>query len=283
MSKRDNIADRKLLSIGRIKLDCERESLLLDNEVVSLRPQSFKVLRILAEHRDKLVARDRLLAEVWQDRVVTDDSLVQCLVDIRRALSGIDRNVVLTLPGRGYIFQSELVGVKRTSLHSSALRIRYAVTALAAVILAAIVFLYQNSGEEFGATRDAARISVAVLPFADMTENQDKRFLAEGLAEEVLNQLAQSENLRVISRTSSFSFSDDESDIATIADKLAVTHVLEGSVRQGDDRLRIAVQLVDAADNTQRWSRTYDRPLGDILQVQREHRGILLPALSTRL
>jgi len=284
LAARNHIVDSSLLSIGRITLDCERGQLHLDGEVVALRPQSFKVLRILIENRDRLVPRERLLRDVWQDRIVTDDSLVQCLVDIRRALSGIDSRVVLTLPGRGYLFQSDRVAGNKHRLGAFALQPRARIAAAFATMVVALVLVLRSpliTGPV--PVSQANRPSIAVLPFVDLTEGQDKRFLAEGLSEEILNQLAASDDLKVIARTSSFSFRGDDTDLETIAEKLAVSHILEGSIRQSDDRLRVSVQLIDTTDNSNRWSQTYDRSLGDILDVQLDIAQSVAGALNTVL
>lgn len=289
MAPRDGIAEGRHLVLGRLALDCERESLAVDGEPVRLRPQSFRVLRILVEQRDKLVTREQLLRDIWGDRIVTDDSLVQCLVDIRRALARIDKAAILTLPGRGYLLQSDrLVPAEgRAGSLASRPRLLFAARAVAAAVAVAAT-IATLSLLHFGA--DEARLperfaspSIAVLPFVDMTERQDKRFLAEGLSEEILNRLAASDDLKVIARTSSFSFGTNGADVATITEKLGVTHVLEGSVRQADDRLRISVQLIDTADHSQRWAQSYDRPLGDILDVQSDIAKSVASALNGTL
>jgi TolB-like protein/cytochrome c-type biogenesis protein CcmH/NrfG len=238
------------------------------------------VLRILVENRDNLVSRDRLLQEVWRERIVTDDSIVQCLVDIRRVLSRIDRQAILTLPGRGYVFQSDRVaGGPGGPAPSRWARIA---TGIGAGVVALILLARIPADESVPEYADE-RPSIAVLPFSDMTETQDKRFMAEGLSDEILNQLAGSRNLRVMSRTSSFAFSTDRTPVRTIADELGVSHVLEGSVRQGDDRLRVTVQLIDARDSSHRWSQIYDRPLGDILDVQLDIARSVAHALDVTL
>ncbi|MEE4144874.1 MAG: tetratricopeptide repeat protein [Halieaceae bacterium] len=110
--------------------------------------------------------------------------------------------------------------------------------------------------------------SIAVLPFQDMTAAQDQAFFADGLAEELLNLLAQNSTLRVAARTSSFSFRDSKLPIGDIAAQLHVGHVLEGSVRRDGERIRITVQLIDADSGFHVWSETYDEPFSDIFAIQ---------------
>ena len=112
--------------------------------------------------------------------------------------------------------------------------------------------------------------SIAVLPFSDLSQRKDQAYMSDGLAEELLTLLTQVPGLRVIARTSSFSFKDKSVDVATIGKALAVEYVLQGSVRRVGDKLRITSQLVRAADNTQLWSQSFDRTVGDVFAVQEE-------------
>ena len=129
----------------------------------------------------------------------------------------------------------------------------------------------------------AADHSIAVLPFADMSQTGDQAYLSDGLAEELLNQLSQVPQLRVIARTSSFSFKGRNADIATIATALGVAHVLEGSVRKSGNQLRVTAQLVRASDSTHLWSQAYDRPLDDVFQLQDEIAREIVAALKVEL
>lgn len=128
-----------------------------------------------------------------------------------------------------------------------------------------------------------ARPSVAVLPFADLSQANDQEYLADGLAEEILNQLAQVPALRLVGRTSSFSFKGKNEDLRTIGAKLGVAHLLEGSVRKDGNQLRLTAQLVRADDGTQLWSKTYARELRDVFTLQDEIARDVAQALSVKL
>jgi TolB-like protein/Tfp pilus assembly protein PilF len=128
---------------------------------------------------------------------------------------------------------------------------------------------------------DAA--SIAVLPFVDMSPGKDQEYFADGMSEELLNLLTQLPQLHVIARTSSFSFKGKELDIAEIAHKLNVAHVLEGSVRKSGDTVRITAQLIRASDSTHLWSQTYDRQLTDVFKVQDEIARAVVAALQVKL
>lgn len=125
--------------------------------------------------------------------------------------------------------------------------------------------------------------SIAVLPFKDMSEAQDQRYLSDGISEELLNLLARVPELRVISRTSAFGFRDGKVDIPTIAKKLDVGYVLDGAIRKAGNRVRITVQLIDGRSDTQLWNDTYDRPLDDIFAIQDEIGASVVVQLKIKL
>ncbi len=134
-----------------------------------------------------------------------------------------------------------------------------------------------------GAAAKLDATSIAVLPFVDMSQGKDQEYFSDGLSEELLNLLAQLPQLRVIARTSSFSFKGKEVDVATIARTLGVANVLEGSVRKSGNTLRITAQLIRSSDSSHLWSHTYDRELTDVFKVQDEIAGAVVAALKLQL
>ena len=125
--------------------------------------------------------------------------------------------------------------------------------------------------------------SIAVLPFANMSQNADDEFFSDGLAEEIINALVQVPGLKVIARTSAFAFKGKNEDIRKIAETLGVTNVLEGSVRRAGSRIRVTAQLIQARDGTHLWSQRYDRELADIFAVQDEIAAAIAGALKLKL
>lgn len=125
--------------------------------------------------------------------------------------------------------------------------------------------------------------AIAVLPFADLSPQKDQEYFADGLAEELLGLLAQLPQLQVIARSSSFSFKGRNLDVRTIAGKLGVASVLEGSVRKSGNRLRVTAQLIRAADDAQLWSQTYERELTDVFEVQDQIANAVVAALKIKL
>ncbi len=120
------------------------------------------------------------------------------------------------------------------------------------------------------APASAKHASIVVLPFTNMSSDPENEFFADGVTEEIINALAQIEELRVAARTSAFSFKGKQIDLRTVGESLNVTTILEGSVRRSGNRLRITAQLINAADGYHIWSERYDRELQDIFEVQDE-------------
>lgn len=187
-------------------------------------------------------------------------------------------------------------GVGSVRLRGTSLARRFALPLIALLLLAGGgIFWYFQGASEAPASMPAPSAelavkpvppndkSIAVLPFADMSAEKNQEYMSDGIAEELLNLLAQVPDLKVIARTSSFAFKDQNIDIAEIARKLNVAHVLEGSVRTSGDKMRITAQLFRAADSTHLWSERYDRPMDDIFTVQDEIAKSIVQALQIRL
>ncbi len=260
-------------------------------------PRVMDVLVVMAGQPRQVVLREDLVTRVWGQAVVTDDAVTRCFYELRRHLAqaGGDekfRELIETVPKRGYRLNATVVSglsepespaTPEPPVPAPRKRAWMAAAGAAAVILAVAVgvMLWQRADE--GPAPGTVGRSIAVLPFVDMSEAGDQRYFSDGISEEILNRLAQSPGLRVISRTSSFSFRDESNDIPEIADKLDVSHVLEGSVRRSDERVRITAQLIDASTNAHVWSDTYDRSLGDVFEVQDDIASQVAAALDARL
>ncbi|MBT8136298.1 MAG: tetratricopeptide repeat protein [Gammaproteobacteria bacterium] len=134
---------------------------------------------------------------------------------------------------------------------------------IAVLIAVLVLFAYDKWGRS-----GPPEHSVAVLPFENLSADSSQDYLSDGLAEELLNRLAQIPELRVTSRTSAFSFKGQSVDLRTVADRLQVANILEGSVRLSTDNVRVSAQLIDAKSDSQKWSQTYDRRMTDVLDIQ---------------
>jgi TolB-like protein len=157
-----------------------------------------------------------------------------------------------------------------------------AVLGVAVVMLLAKELYVDNDGVAKNEVPVAAALhSIAILPFTNMSEDNDN--FSDGLSEELLNLLAKMPDLKVAGRTSSFAFKGRNEDLRLIGDSLGVNHVLEGSVRRSGDRLRITAQLIKVEDGFHVWSETYDRQMADIFDIQDDVAGAIADALKLRL
>jgi serine/threonine-protein kinase len=134
-----------------------------------------------------------------------------------------------------------------------------------------------------GARPSIPEKSIAVLPFVDMSQAKDQEYFCDGISEEILDTLAKVEGLRVVARTSSFSFKGKNADVGEVANKLNVENVLEGSLRREGNRIRITAQLINARNGFHLWSETYERELKDVFAVQDEITRAIVDALKVKL
>ena len=192
-----------------------------------------------------------------------------------------------------WYFELTLDGFKRDSDQaprvSTALATRKGLDRLIVVLLALTIGFLAIDKFVFDPARDASDIeaaaakaraealvgsygdkSIAVLAFADMSPERDQEYFSDGMAEELLNALSTIRELRVISRSTTFSFKGSDATLQEIGQKLNVSYILEGSVRKSGDKLRVTAQLIDARTDTHIWSDTYDRTLDDVFAIQDE-------------
>jgi TolB-like protein/Tfp pilus assembly protein PilF len=162
-------------------------------------------------------------------------------------------------------------------------------TAIVFALLGGLRYLKQQAvatfpiSSETGPSSVSSTKSIAVLPFVDFSQLHDQEYFCDGISEEILDALAKIEGLRVVARTSAFSFKGKNADVAEIAQKLNVRNILEGSLRREGNRIRITAQLVNATDGSHLWSETYERELQGVFAVQDEITRSIVDALKIRL
>jgi TolB-like protein/DNA-binding winged helix-turn-helix (wHTH) protein/tetratricopeptide (TPR) repeat protein len=292
-----------IYEFGDFELDAQRRVLTsrADGQQQQITGRVFDTLLYLVERPGQLLDKRALMEALWPNVVVEEGNLTQTIHTLRKVLGERpgEHRYIVTVAGRGYRFVADVkvrsARVEQPVPAESAPRVvdnkpprrRRAIAIAAATSWVAflVIALFVVRGRDEPPTAQPTQVvpSIAVLPFADMSPAQDQEYFADGLSEEILNLLAQSEGMRVIARTSSFSFKDQSVDLATIARRLDVTHVLEGSVRKSGDRLRITAQLIDGATSAHIWSQTYDRTMQDIFSVQSEIAASVASALSVTL
>ncbi len=267
-------------------LDIGRGTLERDGADIKLRPKSYELLRMLVEQHGRLVSKEEILASGWRGAAVSDDTITQSILDIRRALCDTDQTIIQTVPRRGYRLNRTVEAVSEQALENAGTAISrriYAAIGLAALLLTGLWAGTRWSESTVAIVWTATDPSIAVLPFLDLTAEQDLGYFADGVSEEILNSLTQIPKLRVIARTSSFYFKDRTADIATIGERLKVSHVLEGSVRRSDDVIRITAQLIDVESEEHIWSQNYHHVLGDVFAVQDEISASVLNLFLTSI
>src|SRR5437762_4697060 len=157
-----------------------------------------------------------------------------------------------------------------------------------AVLAVGAFFIYRGTASKRSSAATTSQQiggekSIAVLPFVDLSQAKDQEYFCDGISEEILDTLAKVEGLRVVARTSSFSFKGKNADVGDIAQKLNVQNVLEGSLRREGNRVRITAQLVNARDGFHIWSDTFERELQGVFAVQDEITRSIVDALKIKL
>lgn len=246
-------------------LDTGSRRVLRGVEDLNVGGLTFDLLQALAEASPSLASYEELAERVWEGRPVTPETIAQRAKMLRDVLSDDAKSprYVELVRGRGYRLATD------AQLLSDAPRLKptrrpLIWMAAAITVIALLLLLGVNISD------DETTPSVAVLPFVDMSEAGDQKYLADGMAEELINHLARLDGLDVVSRTESFSFRNEGGNLSDIGRQLNVTAILEGSIRRSDEDVRITVQLIDVESGYHMWSQNFDRKLNDIFAIQDE-------------
>lgn len=298
-----------------VELDEHLARLLVGGRPVVLDRSSFDLLRCLLRRAGQVVPKDELLQAGWPSRVVTENSLVKAIGRLRQVLGDSDGDILRVVHGYGYRL---VAAVERDVAPPVAAAAEFpeppaplaapapepspappADTAVAApplrtrvarfrILLALAVLGLTVAGVI--AARALLRTepapppaSIAVLPFADLSEAHDQQHFSDGLADELLTALARMPQLRVVGRTASFAYRDRTGDVQAIGRALHAATILEGSVRKSGERIRVTAQLLDAANGYHLWSETYDRPATELFAMQDEIVRAIAAALRIEL
>lgn len=251
----------EILSVNGIMADFRSETLRTrTGHSVGLRPQAFAVLRHLAEHAGQLITKDEFMQAVWPQTAVTDDSLVQCIHEIRRALRDHRRELVVTAPRRGYRL---VLPAERDSSATKKHLCRGSNR---------VVEISPNGASSQGLEDRTVRtrLSIAVLPFVNMSTDTEQNFLSDSLAEDIITDLSRWTSMRVVSQHATSRFKVRHADMQAVARELDVDFLVEGSVRRMGDEIRITVQLVDPATGIQIWAERFDHEIANMLAVHDE-------------
>ncbi|MBI4207985.1 MAG: tetratricopeptide repeat protein [Betaproteobacteria bacterium] len=286
-------------------LDPARCSLQRGDREIRLRPKAFDVLRYLAENPGRLVSKDELMKTVWAGVVVTDDSLVQCVKDIRDALNDSEQRIIKTVPRRGYLFAAEVSsGVmpgehakptadeRRSPWRRKKLWLASTLALIALTLLIGPQLIDDSTAPgSTDADRNSAngrfqtavqRQSIAVLPLVSLSDAPEDYF-ADGLTEDIISALGRFPDISVRSRSAVLPYKDQAPRPDEVGRDLDVRYVLEGSVRRSAERIRVSVRLIDASRGAVLWSQQYDTEPRDVFAVQDDITRRIAGTLAVRL
>ena len=228
----------RVYQFGEFRLDADARLLFRGEERLALPPKAAHILTMLVENHGKPVTREEIARQVWTHAFVEEGSLTSHISLLRKTLAHTvngDRYIE-TLPRQGYRFVARVKSV------------------LPAVVPA------------------AGKIMLVVLPFENLSGGEKYDYLSDGLTEEMITHLARIHpgKLGIIARTSAMQYKSTSKTAQQIGRELGVSHLLEGSVRRAGERVRITAQLIQVSDESHLWAESYERTLGDILDLQRE-------------
>src|SRR5262249_340639 len=287
-----------------------------DQERVAIAPKAYDVLRYLVENPGRLITQEELLEKLWPDTYVNPEVIRKYILEIRRILGDrLDKpEFVETQPKRGYRFvalvrdhepvdrseratsnhvqesesEQEIARTRATESESNSSTSngrfwKLAAIPVSAIIALTVIGLYLRSARAGSGAVSTNNVSIAVLPFVDMSPAKDQEYFSDGLSEQLIHELARIPGLKVAGRSSAFQFKGKNEDLRSVGKKLGVRNVLEGSVRRDGNHLRITAELIKADDGFQLWSQTYDREIKDIFAVQDDIARATTDAMQLKL
>jgi TolB-like protein/DNA-binding winged helix-turn-helix (wHTH) protein/Flp pilus assembly protein TadD len=287
---------------GLFKADLASNTLSRQGERVKLQEQPFRILALLLARANEIVTREELRTTLWSEDtyVEFEGSLNAALKKVRYALRDSPDNptFIETIPRRGYRFIAPVEYLEVVAPAETAPRVSDSTPSVpafspaprptapasgkkkivwgiaAAVLVTLVLAIGLNLGgirEKFGRSLPSRPIrSLAVLPLEDLSSDPAQQYFADGITDELITDLAQISNLRVISRTSTNQYKGTKKSIPEIGKALKVDAIVEGTVERDADHVRIRVQLIDSASDRHLWARTYDRELRDAMLMQGE-------------
>src|SRR6202166_330859 len=315
--RESTLAHGSLYRFGEFLLDSRRRTLSSADSPVFLTPKAFDVLTFLVQNPNRLVTKEELLQAVWGDTFVEEGNLTQYISHLRKALgdNSDDARLIVTITRKGYQFTADVtVGEAADIARQDAIQIsttkssqpdsrrvyelpireavpttpshwwKAAVISVSALLLVVVGFA---SWRHFGGIMPSRspKIMLAVLPFENLTGDPNKEYLADGLTEQTISQLGRlnPEQLGVIARTSVMGYKHKDVRLDQIGRDLSVQYVLENSLRESGDHLRLTAQLIQVKDQTHLWSQDYDYAAKDTLNVEDEVAKAVVREIRVRL
>jgi adenylate cyclase len=259
---------KTVFRLGEIEIDPAQGCIRRNGSERYVRPRTFEVLIFLLQQRHRVVTKHELIEKIWNGTAISDDGLVQCIVEIRKALSDDphEPRFVRTFPKQGYRFIGSVVEIKPSQTRAEKSRGR--------AVLATGLLLILGAGLWFGGSAVRRRRlhpippAIAVLPFLNLAPGPESQYLSDGFAEDLTTAFAQLPGLRVVGRTSASQFAGNPQDVQKIGERLNVSAVMEGSIRKSGTQFRVTAQLISTRDGYHLWSKAYDGRASDLFAIQ---------------
>ena len=255
----------------KFALDLKRGCLQDETTEIKLRPKSFEVLKYLVENSGRLIGKDELIRAIWADASVTDDSLVQCLKDIRHALCDETQQIIKTVHGRGYIFDIEVTDASsQRTLINHVEGVRVTIEDLETNEAVVMPLGGKRRAPDLQTPRGTARhiIRIMVLPFRMLRADPEVDFLAFSVPDAVAGALSLLDSVVVRSPTGAARYASDILDLKRIAEEAHADAVLTGTILRAGDEIRVTCELMAAPSGTVLW---WDEPhvsISDLFELQ---------------
>jgi len=294
---------------GAYSLDTDTLELRSGADTITAEPQVFLLLQYLIENRTRVVSKDDIINAIWDGRIVSDSALAYAIREARSLVGddGKRQAVIRTLPRRGFRFVAEVtecgIGDEAGTPHDSGAALsdklttanrRWRMPAIAAALVVIVAAGGLSSWKPWIPKVEAAdpdklafplpdKPSIAVLPFENLSGDAKQNYLGDGITENITTALSRVADMFVIPRTTTRTYKGKPVKVAQVAEELGVRYVLEGSVQQSGDQVRVTATLVDALKGRQIWTERYDREVKDAFALQDDIALNVLTELEVKL
>ena len=255
---------------GDYLLDPDRRELTRLAEVVAIGPQVFDLLVHLIQNRERVVSKDSLLGAVWDGRIVSEATITSHINAARKAVgdNGQEQRLIRTIARKGFRFIGDVMEV------DSSVGSGFRMTGAGPAEL-------DEPSEHSMPLPD--KPSIAVMPFRNLSGDPEQEYFTDGIVEDIISALSHNRWLFVIARNSSFTYKDKTVDVKQVGGELGVRYVLEGSVRQASNRVRITGQLIDATTGGHLWADRFEGTLDNIFELQDHVAESVVGAIAPQL